>query len=174
MQVEHEESQCVVVFWRKAADELMQLLCFHCGIFPSGGRDELLMEIVRQQGYRKRAEVGLEHRRHRTDIVESVGIPEIKRCIVSSVKELHDRLGLARASRFAVDPLKVERQRLDCFYALFYDDGNLALAPSQVSSDLVSEVTTEYRMRLLPDTIQIFPRAWGMLRTWQVDLIHTS
>jgi hypothetical protein len=119
------------------------------------------MEIVRQQGYWKRAEVGLEHRRRRTNIVESVGIPEIKGCIVSSIKELHDRLGLARASCFAIDPLKVERcghvnkasvqpevgltQRFDCFYALFYDDGNLAFAPSQVSSDLVSEVTTKYR-----------------------------
>lgn len=94
---------------RKADNELLKLLRFHSRILQPSSRDELLMEIVREEGYRKRAEVGLEDGRHRTDIVESVGIPKIKSCIVSSVEELHDHFGLARASCLAIDPLKVER-----------------------------------------------------------------
>jgi len=45
-------------------------------------------------------------------------------------------------------------QRLDCFYALFYDDRNPAIAPSQVSFDLVSEITTKYRRSYQSDESQ--------------------
>lgn len=150
------------MFGRKSIDELLNLHHFQCRIFKSCGSNKLLVEMVRQQRDRKRAEVGLEYRRHGTNIVESVGIPEIKGGIFASLKKLRYHLGLAGTSCLAVNTLVVERcgmrQRASvdpktlgptpasrlplCTFQL---DRNLAVASSQVRSDLLGKLTTKHR-----------------------------
>lgn len=87
---------------------------FERRISNGDGSHELVMEIKGKKWHWQGAEVCLEDRGDTADVIESVGVAEVKRVIVSSFKHLGDRLGLPRASSFAIYAFVVESYESIC------------------------------------------------------------
>jgi hypothetical protein len=94
VEMEHECARRVIMLRRQSRYYFSDgsYLCIR--IFDAGHRNELLVQIVRQQWIRQSAEIVLEDRGDATNIVEAVSILQIKRCIISAFEELSDSLRL--------------------------------------------------------------------------------
>lgn len=86
VEVKHQCPQGVIVVIGQFIDEIEERLVLGRRIPKLDSRHELVMQVVCEQGIRKRAKVGFEDRRDATDVIEAIRVPQIEGRVVAPLE----------------------------------------------------------------------------------------